>query len=189
RTAGAPNRRATGEGRMAKEQWAETAVGAVVIAAAAGFLAYSLTVGGKGAGHGYEVQAKFGQVGALAPGAVVSVAGVKVGTVSSITLDPKTFLAVVKLDLDSKTPLPSDSVAKITSDGLLGGQHISIEPGGATDSLKAGSEIENTQGAVDLFSLVGQFLRPSAPANGAAPAQPGAPPSTAPDAAKAGAGA
>jgi phospholipid/cholesterol/gamma-HCH transport system substrate-binding protein len=170
---------------MAKEQWAETAVGAVVIAVAASFLAYSLTVGGKGAGRGYQVQAKFGQVGSLAPGAVVSVAGVKVGTVSSISLDPKTYLAVVKLDLDAKTPLPADSVAKITSDGLLGGQHIVIEPGGSTDDLKAGSEIENTQGAVDLFGLVGQFLRPSAPAAGAstgsapAPAPPTAPPAAA----------
>jgi phospholipid/cholesterol/gamma-HCH transport system substrate-binding protein len=173
---------------MAKEQWAETAVGAVVIAVAAGFLAYSLTIGGKAAGHGYQVQAKFGQVGALAPGAVVSVAGVKVGTVSSITLDPKTYLAVVKLDLDAKTPLPSDSTAKITSDGLLGGQHVVIEPGGATDNLKQGSEIENTQGAVDLFGLVGQFLRPSTPSGGAAAGTPPAP-SSAPDSAKAGAGA
>jgi phospholipid/cholesterol/gamma-HCH transport system substrate-binding protein len=163
-----------------------------VIAAAAGFLAYSLTVGGHGAGHGYQVQARFGQVGALAPGSVVSVAGVKVGTVSSITLDPKTFLAVVKLDLDPKTVLPADSVAKITSDSLLGGQHVAIEPGGSTDNLKAGAEIENTQGAVDLFSLVGQFIRSSGSSNGAAgapPAQPGATPSSAPDAAKAGAGA
>ena len=168
---------------MAKEQWAETGVGAVVILAAAGFLAYSLTVGGSGRPHGYQVQAKFGQVGALAPGAVVSVAGVKVGTVSSITLDPKRYLAVARLDLDAKVPLPSDSTAKITSDGLLGGAHVVIEPGGASDNLKAGSEIENTQGAVDLFGLVGQFLRPPAqppPASGApgaaapAPAGPGA---------------
>lgn len=169
---------------MAKEQWAETAVGAVVIAAAATFLTYSLTVGGKGAGRGYAVQAKFGQVGALAPGAVVSVAGVKIGTVSSITLDPKTYLAVVKLDLDAKTPLPADSTAKITSDGLLGGQHVVIEPGGATDNLKPGAEIENTQGAVDLFGLVGQFLRPQPPAGGAAPA-----PAAAPEAGKPAAGA
>jgi phospholipid/cholesterol/gamma-HCH transport system substrate-binding protein len=174
---------------MAKEQWAETAVGGVVILLAAGFLAYSLTVGGKGGGHGYQVQAKFGQVGSLAPGAVVSVAGVKVGTVSSITLDPKTYLAVVKLDLDAKTPLPADSVAKITSDGLLGGQHITIEPGGSTDNLKAGTEIENTQGAVDLFGLVGQFLRPQPPAAPAAGAAPGPAPASAPDSAKAGAGA
>jgi phospholipid/cholesterol/gamma-HCH transport system substrate-binding protein len=135
------------------------------------------------------VQAKFGQVGALAPGAAVSVAGVKVGTVSSITLDPKTYLAVVKMDLDAKTPLPADSTAKITSDGLLGGQHIVLEPGGSTDNLKAGSEIENTQGAVDLFGLVGQFLRPSTPTGGAAAGAPGAAPSTAPDSAKAVSGA
>lgn len=170
---------------MAKEQWAETGVGAVVILAAASFLVYSLSVGGSAKPHGYAVQARFGQVGALAPGAAVSVAGVKVGTVSSITLDPKTYLAVAKLDLDKTIPLPSDSTAKITSDGLLGGAHVVIEPGGASDNLKAGSEIENTQGAVDLFGLVGQFLRP--PAQGAtssaapdaatpapAPAKPGA---------------
>jgi phospholipid/cholesterol/gamma-HCH transport system substrate-binding protein len=131
------------------------------------------------------VQARFGQVGALAPGAAVSVAGVKVGTVSSIALDPKTYLAVVKLDLDAKTPLPADSVAKITSDGLLGGQHVTIEPGGSTDNLKPGSEIQNTQGAVDLFGLVGQFLRPQAPAGGASGSAPA--PAVAPDA-KAGAG-
>jgi phospholipid/cholesterol/gamma-HCH transport system substrate-binding protein len=169
---------------MAKEQWAETGVGAVVLIAAAGFLAYSLSVGGPRGGHGYAVGAKFGQVGALAPGAVVSVAGVKVGTVSSITLDPKTFLAQVKLDLDPKVPLPSDSTAKITSDGLLGGAHVVIEPGGASDNLKAGGEIQNTQGAVDLFGLVGQFLRPSTPATpgagAAAPGDAGASPAAAP---------
>ena len=158
---------------MAREQWAETGVGAVVLVAAASFLIYSLTAGGPNLGHGYEVRAKFGQVGALAPGAVVSVAGVKIGTVASIGLDPKSFLAVARLDLDPKVALPADSTAKITSDGLLGGAHVAIEPGGSTDNLKAGGEIENTQGAVDLFGLVGQMLRPqqapAAPPPGAAP--------------------
>jgi phospholipid/cholesterol/gamma-HCH transport system substrate-binding protein len=106
---------------------------------------------------------------------VVSVAGVKIGTVSSITLDPKTFLAVVKLDLDPTVSLPSDSTAKITTDGLMGATHVVIEPGGASNALKADGEIENTQGAVDLFGLIGQFMRPPAP---------GAPPSTAPSPAK-----
>jgi phospholipid/cholesterol/gamma-HCH transport system substrate-binding protein len=148
---------------MAKGQWAETGVGAVVILAAAGFLAYSLTVGGSARPHGYEVRARFGQVGSLAPGAVVSVAGVKIGAVSSITLERKTFLAVVKLDLDPAISLPSDSTAKITSDGFMGASHVVIEPGGASDNMKAGAEIENTQGAVDLLGLVGQFMRPPAP--------------------------
>ena len=149
---------------MAREQWAETGVGAVVLIAAAGFLAYSLTAGGPRQAHGYPVEARFGQVGTLAPGANVSVAGVKVGTVTSIDLDPKTYLAIVRLDLDPKVLLPADSTAKITSDGLLGGVHIAIEPGGEPANLKAGSQIENTQGAVDLFGLVGQMLRPQQPA-------------------------
>ncbi len=115
---------------MAKEQWAETGVGAVVILAAAGFLAYSLSVGGSGKPHGYQVQAKFGQVGALAPGAVVSVAGVKVGTVSSITLDPKTYLAVTKLDLDKTVPLPSDSRPRSPATACWAGCTWSSSPAG-----------------------------------------------------------
>jgi phospholipid/cholesterol/gamma-HCH transport system substrate-binding protein len=161
---------------MAKGQWAETGVGAVVILAAAGFLVYSLTVGGSVRPHGYAVRARFGQVGSLAPGAVVSVAGVKIGTVSGIKLDPKTFLATTTLDLDPAIPLPSDSTAKIVSDGLMGASHVAIEPGAATENLKPGGEIENTQGAVDLFSLISQFLRPqpsaSESAAGHAPAKP-----------------
>ena len=160
-----------------REQWAEAATGLVVILLAAIFLAYSLTVGGVGRKAGsYEVTAKFGEVGALAPGAVVSVAGVKIGTVSDIKLDPKTFLAVARLSLDPTVKLPADSTAKVTSDSLLGGAHIAIAPGGALQDLKPGSEIENTQGSVDLFGLIGQFLRPQsgdgAAGNAAAAAMP-----------------
>lgn len=153
---------------MAKGQWAETGVGAVVILVAAGFLAYSLTVGGSIRPHGYEVRAKFGQVGSLAPGAVVSVAGVKVGTVASITLDPKTYLATTTLDLDPGVPLPADSTARISTDGLMGATHVVIEPGGAAETLKSGGEIANTQGAIDLYTLISQFLRPQSPAGEAA---------------------
>jgi phospholipid/cholesterol/gamma-HCH transport system substrate-binding protein len=157
---------------MAKGQWAETGVGAVVILAAAGFLAYSLTVGGSIRPHGYEVRARFGQVGSLTPGAVVSVAGVKIGTVASIKLDPKTFLATTTLDLDPAVALPADSTAKITSDGLLGANYVVIEPGAATETLKPGGEIQNTQGAVDVLSLIGQFVRPQPPAGDSTAAPP-----------------
>ncbi len=156
-------------------QWAETGVGAVVLLAAAGFLTYSLTVGGSIRSHGYEVRARFGQVGSLAPGAMVSVAGVKIGTVSTIKLDPKTYLATATLDLDPAVPVPSDSSAKIASDGLMGGSHVVIEPGGSTEALKPGGEIEHTQGAVDLFGLVGQFLHPQ-PSAQQNPPQPAAKP-------------
>jgi phospholipid/cholesterol/gamma-HCH transport system substrate-binding protein len=156
-----------------REQWAETGVGLVIIALAAVFLTYSLSVGGVGSKPGgYDLTAKFGEAGSLAPGASVSVAGVKVGTVSQITLDPKTYLAVTHLTIDPKVKLPADSTAKISSDSLLGGVHVSIAPGGSTDDLKPGGEIENTQGAVDLFSLIGQVMRPQTAA--AQPATPSA---------------
>lgn len=159
-----------------REQWAEVGMGLIVLVLAAAFLIYSLSVGDFGSKPGsYEVVAKFGQVGSLAPGAPVSVAGVKIGTVSQITLDPKTYFAVARLSLDPSIKLPSDSSAKITSDSLLGGVHVAIAPGGATTDLKPGGEIENTQGAVDLFSLIGQFIRPQSAAQPAAPATPSAP--------------
>ena len=159
-----------------REQWAETLMGFVVLVLAAGFLVYSLSVGGVGnKPGGYDVTAKFGQVGSLAPGAAVSVAGVKVGTVSQITLDPKTYLAVTRLSLDPTVKLPSDSTAKITSDSLLGGVHVAIAPGGGADDIKPGGEIDNTQGAVDLFGLIGSVMRPQGDAAAAAPAASGAP--------------
>ena len=167
-----------------RDQWAETLMGLLVLVLAGAFLVYSLTVGGVGnKPGGYDVTAKFGQVGSLAPGAAVSVAGVKVGTVSQITLDPKTFLAVTKLSLDPTVKLPADSTAKITSDSLLGGVHVAIAPGGATEDIKPGGEIDNTQGAVDLFGLIGQVVRPqSAEPAASTPAAPAANPATvAPD--------
>jgi phospholipid/cholesterol/gamma-HCH transport system substrate-binding protein len=146
------------------------------MAAAAGFLTYALSEAGGGrGGRGYELSARFGQVGALAPGADVRVAGVKVGSVSAIALDPKTYQAVARMTIDPKVRLPADSTVKVTSDSLLGGQHLSVEPGGAVENLKAGGEFQNTQGAVDIFGLIGQVLRPqtSAGATAGAPGGPG----------------
>ena len=143
------------------EAFAETAMGAVVLAAAAGFLIYALgNAGGMGGGGGYTLLARFGQAGALAPGADVTVAGVKVGSVTKIELDPKTYLARASLHIKSDVKLPADSTVKITSDSLLGGQHIAIAPGSSTQDLKPGGEFENVQGAVDLFGLIGQVIRP-----------------------------
>jgi phospholipid/cholesterol/gamma-HCH transport system substrate-binding protein len=160
-----------------REQWAEAGLGIVVLLLAATFLVYSLSVGEVGGKRGaYEVTARFGQAGSLAPGATVSVSGVKVGTVSELKLDPKTYMAVAHLALDPQVKLPSDSTAKITSDSLLGGVHVAIAPGGASDNLRPGGEIENTQGAVDLFGLIGQVMRPQ-PGGAAGSGEAAAPPS------------
>ena len=163
-----------------RAHWGETIMGFVVLAFAGLFLAYALGVAKVTSGSGaYDLTARFGEAGGIQPGAKVTVSGVKVGSVSAVTIDPKTFLAVMKLTVDGAVKLPSDSSAKITSDGLLGGSHIAIAPGGAADDLKPGAEISNTQGAVDLFGLIGQFIRPKgdaaptpAPSASAAPAAP-----------------
>jgi phospholipid/cholesterol/gamma-HCH transport system substrate-binding protein len=171
------------------EQWAETGVGAVVLAAAGVFLFYALgNAGGLKSNAGYELVARFGQAGSLAPGADVKVAGVKVGTVSKIDLDPKTFQAETHLLLNPDIQLPDDSTAKITSDSLLGGEHIAIEPGGSAANFKPGAQFQNTQGAVDLFGLIGQVIRPQGgggsggtdAASGPAPKAAGADPYPAP---------
>ncbi len=168
-----------------RQQWAETGLGALVLAAAIGFLSYALSHTAGGGGGGYTLNARFGEVGALSPGAAVSVAGVKVGTVQSVKLDPKTFLADTVMSIQPDIRLPSDSTVKITQDSLLGGQHLSVEPGGALDNLKPGGTFSNTQGAVDLFGLIGSVLRPQTgqTGKGAAPGATTPPAATPPDAA------
>jgi len=144
-------------------------MGLLVLVLAVRVLIYSLTVGGVGGKPGgYDVTAKFGQVGSLAPGAAVTVAGVEVGAVSEIRLDPNTYLSVTTLSLDPDVKLPSDSTAKITNDSLLGGVHVAITPGGATDDIKPGGEIDNTQGAVNVFGLIGSVMRPQGCGGGGA---------------------
>ena len=178
--------------RRDAQAWAETATGAVVLGVAGVFLAYAMGSRLTDRGGGYELNARFGSVGGLATGADVRVAGVKVGQVERIRLDPKTFLAETSLRVDPGVKLPSDSSVKITSDGLLGGQYVSVEPGGASDDLKPGAEFQNVQGAVDLFGLINSVIRPQGPAQGAASgaAAPGAaaPPAGSPAQPPAGAG-
>lgn len=154
-----------------RASWAETIMGFAVLAFAALMLIYALGVSGLRHSSGtYEVSARFGEAGGIQPGAKVTVSGVKVGSVTDVTIDPKTYLAVMHLSLTSDVKLPSDSTAKITSDGLLGGAHIALTPGGAEDDLKPGGEINNTQGAVDLFGLIGQFIRPQSGSSAASSA-------------------
>ncbi len=110
-------------------------------------------------GEGYEITARFDNVGGLKVRSPVSMGGVKIGRVSDISLDDTTYEAVVTLTIDAKySSLPLDTSASIFTAGLLGEQYISLEPGGEERYLTDGSELMITQSALVLERLIGQFL-------------------------------
>ncbi len=115
------------------------------------------TVGGPGST--YRVLASFENIGGLKHGSAVTMAGVKIGRVKDIVIDPTTFEANVTLELsNSYNTIPEDSNAKILTAGLLGEQYVGIEVGGAEEALKDGSKLKLTQSALVLENLIGQFL-------------------------------
>ncbi len=137
----------------------EIATGAVVLAAAIAFFAFaSHSSGLAGATGTYPLKASFRSIEGVSPGSDVKLAGVKVGTIGAMTLNPKTYMADVVVDLDKSILLPTDSAILISSEGLLGGNYVEIVPGGAPDNLAPGDEIEDTQGAVSLVSLLLKFV-------------------------------
>lgn len=112
-----------------------------------------------GSGGTYTVTADFNDVGSLVPGASVKLAGVRIGSVTGISIDPKTFQAVVSMAIsDKQNNVPTDSAAKILTAGLLGSQYVGIDPGGSPKSLKNGDRIKFTQSAFVLENVIGQFL-------------------------------
>lgn len=131
--------------------------GACVLAIAAGFMIWAL--GDRVAPRdSYEVTASFPDVDGVEIGTEVRLAGVPVGRVSALVLNPQTYLADARLSIPSEILLPADSAALIQSDGLLGGAYIQIQPGGSMDNLSAGDEIEDVQGAVSLIHLMMKFV-------------------------------
>ena len=151
-----------------KTNLVETAVGGVVILIAAAFFTFAYTTSGVGkGGGGYELVAEFDNADGIGVGSDVRMSGVKIGTVTSQELDPTTYQAVLRMSIDPALKLPDDSSAKVTSEGLLGSKFVALEPGGSPDVLQDGDRIAYTQGAIDIWSLVSQFMFDS---NSSAPA-------------------
>jgi phospholipid/cholesterol/gamma-HCH transport system substrate-binding protein len=115
-------------------------------------------LGSFGSGDTYALLARFDNIGGLKVRAPVRSAGVTVGRVASITLDPATYQGVVRVEIQRQVQFPSDSSARILTSGLLGDQYIGIEPGSETKSYAAGDTIRQTQSAMVLESLISQFL-------------------------------
>lgn len=111
----------------------------------------------------YTVTARFENSGGLKVKSPVSASGVKIGKVSAISFDPKTYESVVQLSIDSQyNTLPDDTTASVFTAGLLGEQYVNLEAGGSEEHLKDGGKIEITQSAIILEKALGQFLFKSA---------------------------
>lgn len=140
----------------------EIFVGLFVVLGAAGLLFLALKAANLGSftsgGATYVVQARFDNIGGLKARAPVRSAGVNVGRVTSITLDAVTYQGLVTMEINEGFLFPKDSSAKILTAGLLGDQYIGLEPGGDERDMAAGDVITQTQSAVVLENLIGQFL-------------------------------
>lgn len=136
----------------------ETVMGAVVLLVAAGFLMFAYQSSNLKTVVGYSVKAKFESVAGLALGSDVRVGGIKVGVVSAMDLDPKTYQAVVTMQVSKDTKFPVDSTASVVSDGLLGSKYIKIDVGGEDEMLAENGVIQFTQSSVNLEELIGKMV-------------------------------
>ncbi len=141
----------------------EIIVGLFVLAGIAALIMLSTKVGNLGGGGSvegaYEVTAKFDNIGGLNVKAPVTLAGVRVGRVTDISVDREDHVAVVTMSLaGSYDNLPEDTAASILTSGLLGSQFIGLEPGGDDEMLAQGSEITLTQSALQLEELISQLV-------------------------------
>ncbi len=141
-----------------KRSVVETVLGGVVLIIALVFLVFSYSTANVGDLSGYEVSANFSGIGGLKVGDSVQISGVKVGQVLRVTLDPKTYLAKVTMDVDSSVKLPTDTAALISSESLLGGRYMSLEPGMEEEMIPAGGMIQYTQAPQNLEQLLGKFI-------------------------------
>ena len=136
----------------------ETFIGLLVVVVLAGFIFFAYTTSGRGSVSGYDVKASFTSADGIAPGTEVRLNGIKIGSVSTMELDPKTYQAILHFTIRDDVELPVDSSVKVTSTGLLGSPYLAITPGGEDKMLKSGGVITNTQGAIDLMGLLGRFI-------------------------------
>lgn len=141
-----------------KRNVVETLLGAFVLVVAISFFAFGYNKADVGTSEGYEVTANFSSIGGLRPGDDVQISGVKVGAVKNVELDSQTFLARVTLAIEDGINLPTDTAALISSESLLGGLYLSLEPGADEETLKAGDRIQYTQAPQNLEQLLGQFI-------------------------------
>ncbi|MEX0318568.1 MULTISPECIES: outer membrane lipid asymmetry maintenance protein MlaD [unclassified Ruegeria] len=144
---------------MSTHTTTEVLVGGAVLAFAVAFGVYaSQSTGLSQTGTGYQLGASFRSLEGVTVGTDVRLAGVKIGTVTGVTLNPESYRADTTFSVADGIQIPDDSAVVISSEGLLGGNFVEVMPGGSPFFFEAGDEVEDTQGAVSLISLLVKFV-------------------------------
>ncbi len=156
----------------------ETVMGAVVLAIAGGFMVFAYEGSQMRVQDGYGVKAKFTNATGLALGSDVRIGGVKVGTVTDLSLDPESYEAISTMQVARNIKIPTDSTAAVSSSGLLGEKFVQITPGADEKMLENNGMIKFTQSSVSLEELIGKFMF-----SGGGVSKNGQPPASAPEAA------
>ncbi|GFE66148.1 outer membrane lipid asymmetry maintenance protein MlaD [Litoreibacter roseus] len=142
-----------------RENVTEILTGTGVLAIAVAFAVYAMGFANLSTGGGsYPLTASFRSIEGVSVGTDVRMAGVKVGSVTNLELDPATFRAVAEFSMQDDIEIPDDSAIAISSEGLLGGNFVEVIPGGSPFNLEAGGEIEDTQSSVSLITLLLRFV-------------------------------
>lgn len=141
-----------------KRSVTETVLGAIVLLIAGLFLSYSYKMANVSTNDTYNVTADFSGIGGLKTGDAVQISGVKVGSVETIELLPESFLARVHLSIGKQYKLPVDTAALISSESLLGGLYLALEPGADDEFISPAGKIQFTQAPQNLEQLLGQFI-------------------------------
>ena len=145
----------------------EILVGGAVLAAAIGFAVYAgQATGLSKSTAGYELTASFRSLEGVAVGTDLRLAGVKIGTITGVDLNPETYRADTRFTVANGILIPDDSAIAVASEGLLGGNYVEIVPGGSPFHFDPGDEITDTQGAVSLISLLLKFVTSSSSDDG-----------------------
>lgn len=148
------------------ENKAEITIGAAVLAVAIGFVVYvGQSTGTRVGGDQYQLSGAFRSAEGISVGTDVRLAGVKIGAVTALRLNPETYRAETVVSIDKSVQIPDDSAMTIASEGLLGGSFIEIIPGASFDYLANGDEVIDTQGSVSLVSLLMKFVGSSGSGN------------------------
>ncbi|MBL4719681.1 MAG: outer membrane lipid asymmetry maintenance protein MlaD [Alphaproteobacteria bacterium] len=136
----------------------ETVLGGVVLLVAAVFFIFAYSSSNIRPVDGYTITARFNSVDGLVKGSDARIGGVRVGTVTNMSIDQEAFQAVVTLSIQKEIRLPEDTLAVVSSDGLLGGKYVRLEPGNSSIRIGDNGEVKKTKDVVSLEEMLGKVI-------------------------------